>query len=278
MGQEQQALALAELAADAGTLTPEEAVALTLAVAERLGWSEPPSRPELIVVRGDGTVHLPRAADAVPATPGQYADLLQRLLAFGRRDDELRVPGPLLLLIARARGEIDLPRVRVGRRVPPRAGALPVASCDTRDLGCDGALASRAGGARCPRLLRPSAAPRVRASTSCVACCASPISSASRSPSGFRSSRRSAAAGTHRSSQWLRPLRHRPAVRPLVSAPIEPAARVSAATPTEPRAARVPVVASTHSGRADSLSPGNRGATQPAACRPARQRRDGAAE
>ena len=109
MGQEQQALTLADLAADAGTLTPEEAVALTLAVAERLGWSEPPSRPEHIVIRGDGTVHLPRAADAAPATPEQYADLLQRLLAFGRDEAELRVPGPLLLLIARARGEIDLP-------------------------------------------------------------------------------------------------------------------------------------------------------------------------
>jgi len=109
MGQEQQALTLADLAAEAGTLTPEEAVALTLAVAERIGWSEPPSRPEHIVIRGDGTVHLPRAADAVPATPEQYADLLHRLLAFGRDEAELRVPGPLLLLIARARGEIDLP-------------------------------------------------------------------------------------------------------------------------------------------------------------------------
>jgi hypothetical protein len=54
-------------------------------------------------------VHLPRASDAAPATPAQYADLLQRLLAFGREDAELRVPGPLLLVIARARGEIDLP-------------------------------------------------------------------------------------------------------------------------------------------------------------------------
>jgi Tol biopolymer transport system component len=109
MGQELQALTLADFAADAGTLTPEEAVALTLAVAERLGWSEPPSRPEHLVIRGDGTVHLPRAVDAAPATPEQYADLLKKLLAFGRDEAGLRVPGPLLLLIARARGEIDLP-------------------------------------------------------------------------------------------------------------------------------------------------------------------------
>ena len=109
MGQEQQALTLSDLAGDGGTLSPEEAVALTLAVAERLGWSEPPNRLELMVIRGDGTVHLPRAANAAPATPAQYAELLHRLLTFGRGDAEPRVPGPLLLLIARARGEIDLP-------------------------------------------------------------------------------------------------------------------------------------------------------------------------
>ena len=114
MAQEHQALTLADLAADGATLTPEEAVALTLAVAERLGWSEPPDNPEIVVVRRDGTVHLPRAADAAPALPGQYAELLHRLLAFGRDEAELRVPGPLLLLLARARGEIDLPRVRIG--------------------------------------------------------------------------------------------------------------------------------------------------------------------
>ena len=109
MAQQHQALTLGDLAADGATLTPEEAVALTLAVAERLGWSEPPDNPEIVIVRRDGTVHLPRAADAAPALPGQYAELLYRLLAFGRDEAELRVPGPLLLLLARARGQIDLP-------------------------------------------------------------------------------------------------------------------------------------------------------------------------
>jgi hypothetical protein len=109
MAQEHQALALGELAAEGITLTPEEAVALTLAVAERLGWSEPPDSPELIVIRRDGTVHLPRPANAPPALPRQYADLLHGLLSFGPGETRPRVPGPLLLLLARARGEIDLP-------------------------------------------------------------------------------------------------------------------------------------------------------------------------
>ena len=96
--------------AEGASLTPEEAVALTLAVAERLGWSEPPNRPELIVIRRDGTVHLTRPANAPPALPRQYADLLHSLLSFGRGDTRGGgVPGPLLLLLARARGEIDLP-------------------------------------------------------------------------------------------------------------------------------------------------------------------------
>ena len=248
MGQEQQALALAELAAAAGTLTPEEAVALTLAVAERLGWSEPPSRPELIVVRGDGTVHLPRAADAVPATPGQYADLLQRLLAFGRRDDELRVPGPLLLLIARARGEIDLPAfasadefrhalvrflsrpathvisAAMARWRPAQVAPLPAAPPPER----------RTAGPRVDqlrRLLRESDLERIA------------LAQRLQEQSTERGRRDAQVVAVAAAPA------HRPAVRPLVSAPIEPAARVSAATPTEPRATRVPVVASTHSGR-----------------------------
>jgi len=94
-----QAVTLARLATDGSTFTPEEAVAFTLAVAERLGWSEPPIDPGNIVVRTDGTVHLPRPADVTPATPQQYADLLRQLLSFGRGDTEPRVPGPLLLLI-----------------------------------------------------------------------------------------------------------------------------------------------------------------------------------
>ena len=109
MAQEHQALTLADLAADGTVLTPEEAVALTLSIAERLGWSEPPLDPALIVVRGDGTVHLPRPANAAPALPAQYAELLQRLLSFGRTNEHGGVPGALLLLLARARGEIDLP-------------------------------------------------------------------------------------------------------------------------------------------------------------------------
>ena len=90
--------------AEGASLTPEEAVALTLAVAERLGWSEPPNRPELIVIRRDGTVHLTRPANAAPALPRQYADLLHALLSFGRGDTRGGVPGPLLLLLSRARG------------------------------------------------------------------------------------------------------------------------------------------------------------------------------
>jgi hypothetical protein len=109
MTQDYQALTLADLSASGTALTPEEAVALTLSIAERLGWSEPPLDPALIVVRHDGTVHLPRPANAAPALPRQYADLLQRLLSFGRADGHGRVPGALLLLVARARGEIDLP-------------------------------------------------------------------------------------------------------------------------------------------------------------------------
>ena len=269
MGQEQQALALADLAADGTTLTPEEAVALTLAVAERLGWSEPPNRPELIVIRGDGTVHLPRAANAAPATPAQYADLLHALLAFGRGEAGLRVPGPLLLLIARARGEIDLPAFASADEFRQALVRFLSRPAITRHLGCHGTVAPGAGGSRRLRRARRNAARRDRASTNCGACCARRTSNASRWPNVCEQQAIRCGRASHR------PARAPPTLRPsrplacLSPDPGNAGSRSSRAhlTSRRPRACpRLP----THSARETRASGG--AADAPSTRQPARSR------
>jgi hypothetical protein len=247
MGQEQQALTLADLATNGGTLTPEEAVAVTLGVAERLGWTEPPSRPEIIVIRGDGTVHLPRAADAAPATPREYADLLHQLLAWGRVDAALRVPGPLLLLIARARGEIDLPAfpsadefrqalVRFLSRPATHVIAAAMARwrpAPVEPLAAAPSAERRTAGARVDelrRLLRESDLERIALTERLqqqsrelgrVASPVVPVATAVR----------------------------RPPTRQVIEGPRRPAPRVALGAPNGRPAARVPVVAPAHVGR-----------------------------
>jgi hypothetical protein len=109
MAQPHRSLGVVELSQHGATLTPEEAVAITLVVAEQLEWREPPHGLDWIVLGDDGCVQLTNVGDTAPGHAAQYADLLQRLLAHGHPDARPRAPGALLLLVARARGDIDLP-------------------------------------------------------------------------------------------------------------------------------------------------------------------------
>jgi hypothetical protein len=106
---EPNALTLADVLLSDVPLQSEEAVAITLAVAERLAWSEPPRLFESVSIRADGAVKVPVPAESAPALPARYADFLHALLRPDNHAAQTRVPGPLLLVMARARGEIDLP-------------------------------------------------------------------------------------------------------------------------------------------------------------------------
>jgi WD40-like Beta Propeller Repeat len=109
MVQPHRMLCLPELSSQDATLTPEEAAAITLAVAEQLAWREPPHGLDWLLLGEDGTVQLTSVGDHAAGSAAHYADLLQRLLALGHGDRQPRAPGAVLLVIARARGEIDLP-------------------------------------------------------------------------------------------------------------------------------------------------------------------------
>jgi len=103
----------AEIVARRVPLAPDEAVALVLAASrarEETGHGDGALPPlDGIVLNGDGTVTLATTDATDGDCVGQLARLLHSLLVpdtMSRRP----VPGPLLLVLARAAGEIDLPR------------------------------------------------------------------------------------------------------------------------------------------------------------------------
>jgi Tol biopolymer transport system component len=110
MAQPHRMLGLTELSSQGATLTPEEAVAITLAVAEQLAWREPPHGLDWLLIGDDGSVRITDVGGGhAPGLAAHYAHLLQQLLALGHGERQPRAPGAMLLRIARARGEIDLP-------------------------------------------------------------------------------------------------------------------------------------------------------------------------
>jgi WD40 repeat protein len=112
-------ISYAELIARRVPLSVGEAVALVSAAAQSHGRSPLGTglRPEQIVLHGNGTVTVTAAEDAPADDPVRAMAAL--LYTFLRLDDHTRpphseIPGPLMLMLARVRGDIDLPAPSFG--------------------------------------------------------------------------------------------------------------------------------------------------------------------
>jgi hypothetical protein len=89
-------------------LRAEEAVAVVIAVGERLGWSTAPPAPDRITLSSAGSVEV-APFEPEPQDARAYAQLLHLLLPDTAAGGAFQVPGALRLAVARGIGAIDLP-------------------------------------------------------------------------------------------------------------------------------------------------------------------------
>lgn len=90
-------------------LRAEEAVAVVLAIGDRLRWTAAPPFPSAVVLSVSGEV-LVGSSESEPAEARHYAQFLHDLLPEPGAGDEFQVPGPLRLAVARGLRLIDLPQ------------------------------------------------------------------------------------------------------------------------------------------------------------------------
>ena len=127
-------LSISDLSAAGVRLGPAEAVTIVREVSSQVARGLVPEVPSAHVIRisasGEITIEGPVAAGGRPVS--RAAQLLESLLPGFDEQADLHVPGALRLVIARARGTLDLPPYEslesfvaaLGRFAPPDPGAL----------------------------------------------------------------------------------------------------------------------------------------------------------